>query len=161
MRALPWRGTMLGIAAACVVAVGIALVAQHRFDMQPCPWCILQRLIYLAIALVAIIAAWAAPRRARRGLGALVFVLAACGAAAAVWQHVVAAQQFSCNLTLADRVITVLRLETLVPPLFQVTASCAEAAASLLGVPFELWSLLLFASLGLAAFALARRPASR
>ena len=30
-----WRRGMLGIAAACVVAVGAALVGQYGFDMQP------------------------------------------------------------------------------------------------------------------------------
>jgi protein dithiol:quinone oxidoreductase len=145
-----WRRGMLGIAAACVVAVGAALLAQYRFDMQPCPWCILQRLIYLALALVCIAAALPDGRGPRLALGGLAFVLAGCGVAAAIWQHVVAAKQFSCNLTLADNIITALRLESLLPSLFQVTATCADAAVSLLGVPFEYWSLLLYALFGAA-----------
>ena len=32
---------LLAMAAVSVAAVGIALVSQHVFDMQPCPWCIL------------------------------------------------------------------------------------------------------------------------
>ena len=35
----------------CLAAVGVALVSQHVFDMQPCPWCVLQRVVFLAIAL--------------------------------------------------------------------------------------------------------------
>jgi len=145
-----WRRGMLGIAAACVVAVGGALLAQYAFDMQPCPWCILQRLIYLALALVCVAAALPDARGPRRVLGGLAFVLAGCGVAAALWQHVVAAKQFSCSLTLADNIITALRLESLLPSLFQVTATCADAAVSVLGVPFEYWSLLLFALFGAA-----------
>ena len=38
----------------CVAAVGAALITQHVYDMQPCPWCILQRLIFIVIALVAL-----------------------------------------------------------------------------------------------------------
>jgi disulfide bond formation protein DsbB len=149
---------MLGIAAVSIVAVGAALVAQYAFDMQPCPWCILQRVIYLALALVCIVAALPDARGARRALGALAFVLAGCGVAAAIWQHVVAAKQFSCSLTLADNIITALRLESLVPALFQVTATCADAAVSVLGVPFEYWSLLLFALLGAAVLRLTLAP---
>ena len=36
-------------------AVALALVTQHVFGMQPCPWCVLQRLIFVAISLAALI----------------------------------------------------------------------------------------------------------
>jgi len=87
----------------------------------------------------------------RKAFAAVVLVFAGLGVASAVYQHVIAAKQFSCNLTLADKIITALGLETLMPALFQVTASCAEAAVSMLGVPFEYWSLALFALLAAAA----------
>jgi len=57
MSAPSWRAGMLGIAIASLAAVGAALVAQHRFDMQPCPWCTLQRLIFLIVMMAAVIAA--------------------------------------------------------------------------------------------------------
>jgi disulfide bond formation protein DsbB len=155
-----WRRGMLGIAAACVVAVGAALVGQYGFDMQPCPWCILQRLIYLSLALVCIVAALVDGRGPRRALGGLALVLAGCGVAASIWQHVVAAKQFSCNLTLADNIITALRLESLLPALFQVTATCADAEVSMFGVPFEYWSLVLFVLLGAAIVRLTLQPSA-
>ena len=40
------------IALLCVAAVAVALVSQHVFGLRPCAWCVLQRLIYLAIAVV-------------------------------------------------------------------------------------------------------------
>lgn len=141
-RSLPSRW-LLVIAAACIAALGVALVAQHGYDMRPCPWCILQRLLYVLIALVCLLAAWGA-RPVRPALGAVALLLAVLGIVAAIYQHQVAAQQFSCGLTLADRIITALRLESLAPALFGVTASCADAAVSVFGVPFEYWSLALF-----------------
>jgi disulfide bond formation protein DsbB len=156
----PSNGTLLAIAALCIAGVGAALVAQYRFEMNPCPWCILQRVIYVVIALLCIAGALlpAATRKAFAG-GAL--LLALLGAAAAVYQHVVAAQQSSCNLTLADKVINALGLESLLPSLFQVTATCADAAVSVFGVPFEYWSLALFALLALMALRVLARPAAR
>ena len=49
-------------------AVGAALVSQHVFDMQPCPWCVLQRLIFVAIGAFAVLGlVWrGAGRRPRR-----------------------------------------------------------------------------------------------
>ena len=156
----PSRGALLAIAALCIAGVGAALIAQFRFDMNPCPWCILQRVIYLVIALLCIAGALlpSATRKAFAG-GALLFAL--LGAAAAVYQHVVAAQQSSCNLTLADRIINALGLESMLPALFQVTATCADAAVSVFGVPFEYWSLALFTLLALAALSVLRRRRGR
>jgi len=132
----------------CLAAVGAALVTQHVFDMQPCPWCILQRIIFLAIALVALLGVvWR--RRAGVMAAALAMdLLAASGVAAALWQHVVASSSASCNLTLADRIISFTGLDGLWPEIFSARASCAEAAATLFGVPYEFWSLATFAMLG-------------
>ena len=41
-----------GMAAACVAALALALVAQYVGHMEPCPWCVLQRVIYVVIAIV-------------------------------------------------------------------------------------------------------------
>jgi protein dithiol:quinone oxidoreductase len=145
------RQRLVAMAAACVAAVAAALVAQHGFDMQPCPWCILQRVIYLALAAVCVLAAALPSRALRVALSGLALVLALLGAASAIYQHVVAAKLASCNLTLADKIITALGIESLLPELFQVSATCADAAVSVLGVPFEYWSLALFALLALVA----------
>jgi disulfide bond formation protein DsbB len=131
-------------------AVGAALVSQHVFDMQPCPWCVLQRLIFVALALAALLGLLWRSLVGRRVAAALGIVLAALGAASALWQHAVAARSASCNLTLADRVIGALQLDALLPAVFAATASCADAAVQLLGLPYEYWSLALFSMLGLA-----------
>jgi protein dithiol:quinone oxidoreductase len=139
------------IAALCFAAVGAALVTQHGFDMQPCPWCVLQRLIFVAIGLVALIGLTWCSALGQRVLPFVLLLLSASGIAAALWQHFVAAASNSCNLTLADRIISGLRLDALLPDVFQATASCADAAVSLFGLPYEFWSLALFIAIDAAA----------
>ncbi|MBL8332559.1 MAG: disulfide bond formation protein B, partial [Rubrivivax sp.] len=97
------------------------------------------------------------------GLG-LVALLADAGLAAAVWQHFVAAEQASCSMTLADRIVGTLGLDERWPQVFMATATCAEAKVKLMGMPYEFWSGLLFGLIGLYApwrvafaFAKARR----
>jgi len=136
---------LAGTAIACVAAVGAALVSQHAFDMQPCPWCVLQRVIFLAIAIACVIGlAW----RSRAGLrvgATLGLLLALGGIAAALWQHFQAAASASCNLTLADKIVSRwLQLDQLLPDVFEARASCADAAVSLLRIPYDFWSLALF-----------------
>jgi disulfide bond formation protein DsbB len=63
----------------------------------------------------------------------------------------VAAASSSCNLTLADKIVSGLMLDGLLPDVFSPRASCADAAVDLLGLPYEFWSLGLFILIGAAA----------
>jgi disulfide bond formation protein DsbB len=139
------------IAALALAAVAFALVTQHALDMQPCPWCVLQRLIFLAIAAVALLGVVWRTRAGRMSAAIGVDLLSACGIAAALWQHFVAAASDSCNLTLADKIVSGSGLDRIAPDVFVARASCADAATTLLGVPYEFWSLALFVLLGSAA----------
>lgn len=134
---------LAGLALAGVAAVAAAYVSQHHFDMQPCPWCVLQRLIFLCISAFAVLALLL-PGLLRKLALVPVLLLALGGAAAALWQHFVAASAESCNLTLADRLMAATGLDALWPELFMATASCADAKVNLFGLPYEAWSLGLF-----------------
>src|SRR5262249_50888055 len=105
-----------------LAAVGAALVSQHVYDMDPCPWCVLQRLIFVAIAVAALLGlAWRRPAGRRTG-AVLALLLALGGIAAALWQHFYAAASSSCNLTLADKIMNATRLPTLLPEVFEPRA---------------------------------------
>ncbi len=152
---LTQRGGLLALSLLCFALVGAALVSQHVFDMQPCPWCILQRIIFLVIALLLLAGAFL-PGRAVFIVGSVAFALA--GITTALYQHFVAAKSSSCNLTLADKIISGLGLDKAVPAMFEVKASCADAAVDMLHVPYEFWSLGFFVVVAVAAtYTLSRR----
>jgi disulfide bond formation protein DsbB len=161
MNRLSPRLALAGLGLVCAASVAAALVAQHRFGMEPCPWCILQRLIFIAIAALSLLAAALPSGLLRRLLSALTVPLAGAGIAAALYQHFVAAQSASCALTFADKVIGFFGVDTRWPEIFEVRASCADAAVSVLGVPFEFWSLALFAIAGMVLLASAVTPNRR
>ena len=146
-------------------AVGLALVSQHVFQMQPCAWCTLQRLIYLLIGALALIA-WLRLRGRSRAtrLNVLALIAAALslyGVAVALYQHFVAARSQSCALSLADKLIKGANLDELAPWLFKATAYCSEANVPLFGLPYAIWSALLFVLLTFLALRAAWRPARR
>ena len=149
---------LAGTALVCIGAVAAALISQHVFDMQPCPWCVLQRVIYLAIALACGIGLLWRSRTGRLVSTTLALLLAFSGIAAALWQHFQAAASASCNLTLADKIVSgFLKLDSLLPDVFSPRASCADAAVNLLGVPYDFWSLALFIAIdGVLTLALIR-----
>lgn len=168
MRAAPLRtssgfwpgwgpGTGLALAAALAFGgVAAALVSQHVYGLQPCAWCVLQRLIHVLIGLAALAGLAWRTRAGRLVASGAVTVLALCGVAAALWQHLVAASSTSCRLTLADRIVNGLGLDGLAPEVFAARASCAEASVAMLGVPYAMWSLGLFVVLGALALHAAR-----
>ena len=133
--------TAVGVLA--FAAVGAAAVAQYMFDMQPCPWCVLQRFIYLVVGVLALLAAFAGGG-VRRGATGLALLAGLSGIASALWQQLYAASQASCDLTLAERITTALHLDRLLPQLFIAYASCADAAVNVIGIPFAVWSCAMF-----------------
>lgn len=153
----PWPFALIAIGAfAGVVA---ALVSQHVYGLEPCAWCVLQRLIFLLIGLASLLGlAWRRPAVARLA-AAVVMLLALAGVGSALWQHIVASKSASCNLTLADRIISGAGLDRLLPPVFEARASCADAAVSMLGVSYALWAALLFLLCAIAAVGAMRRTA--
>jgi protein dithiol:quinone oxidoreductase len=156
-RALGATPIFAAMAFACAAALGLALLGQYAFEMRPCPWCILQRLIFIVIGVVCLLGAFVGARAARLLLAIVTLVLALLGGAAALWQHGVAAKSSSCNLTLADKVLNALGVEALMPSLFQITANCADSAVRVLGIAFEHWSLALFVLLALGAASVLRK----
>ena len=167
MRHTPRLMVLLGLL--CLASLGVALVAQYQFGVKPCPWCILQRVLVMVLATVALVGgglAWGLKKSGRlrgaqiasRVLAVPVVVLALAGVVAATYQNAVASDSASCTMTVADRLIAATGLEDLWPEVFMITANCAEAHAyRLLGLPYEVWSGLLFAmALGVGLIALLR-----
>ena len=129
-------------------AVGLAAIAQYVFNMQPCPWCVLQRFIYIVVGVLALVAA-ALPGIARRLFIGLALLGTLSGIASALWQQLHAVNEASCDLSLAERIVSGLHLDSLVPQLFIAYASCGDAAVSVLGIPFAVWSCILYVILAL------------
>jgi disulfide bond formation protein DsbB len=138
------------VALAAFGGVAAALVSQHVYAMEPCAWCVLQRLVFMAIGAVALLGLLWPARVVRRLAAAIALLLALSGLASALWQHFVAAASASCNLTLADRIVSGTGLDGLLPDVFAPRASCADAAVDLLGIPYAFWAAALFVLCGMA-----------
>lgn len=157
MTAVSRQRLLLACALLSFAAVGAALVSQYVFDMLPCAWCVLQRLIFIVLGVVCLIGALR-PRLARSAAGAGVAV-AVIGIAAAWYQHTVAAHLFSCDQTFADHFMVKSGLDGALPSLFGIMAGCMEARIELLGLEYVFWSLGLFVILAVLLLRAALRPA--
>lgn len=148
----PDQRAQLYIASISLLAVLVALISQHVYDMQPCAWCVTQRMLYLLIAAIGLIGSRGQATRKRNAVSlALILTVALAGMTAAIYQAQVAAQSFSCAQSFADQLMTKTGLESTLPWLFGIYASCMDARITLFGIEYAYWSLALFVLIAMAA----------
>lgn len=125
----------------CFIFVGIALVSQHVYNYQPCAWCVFQRIIFLVIGFFALAGFII---KTNRATPFLTMLLSCAGMFVTTYQYFVASKSFSCSQSFAEKFITSLELDKLIPGLFEIRAMCADASIPLLGISFEVWSYLAY-----------------
>ncbi len=168
MTTLSWpsrRHSYQGVVAACGTLLAFGLYLEHQLGLEPCPLCIVQRLLFLLVAAAAIGATWREPDSVgeRCWASALAFS-ASLGAATAMrqlWlQHLPPEQVPPCAPGL-DYMLEVLPLRDILPLLLAGDGSCADVQWSWLGLSIPGWSLLAFASFALCGIAGALRLAPK
>jgi disulfide bond formation protein DsbB len=142
------RNLLLAIAAVSLALVGAALYLQHAKDMLPCPLCVIQRYLYLGIAIFSLVGAFSGKIKAGAGLA----LLCALGGLGVVGKHlyVLAHPGFSCGIDPMETVLNKIPTATLLPGLFRADGLCEAAQETVFGLNVPQWSAVWFAILTLA-----------
>lgn len=140
---------LAGCALLCFGLLAVVEVVQHVFGVQPCAWCVLQRLIFLVAGVVCALTAFVGARAPRIAGIVLADLLAVAGFVTALYLQFVASHSESCVATLADKIIMALSLHEIAPWMFMPYAPCNEANPSLMGLPLAVWSAIGFVTLSL------------
>lgn len=134
------------LAVGCLGLVGTGMVIQELDSIQPCPLCIFQRLLYLVIALWALLGL-VLPRAHRAAL-VLTGLTALGGVATAgyqTWLQWVNDPALECSYTdpnLIERLVD--WLGTRLPSLFLATGFCSSRDWTLFDLSMANWSLICF-----------------
>ena len=150
------RKILLLIAAVSLALVGAALYLQHAKDMLPCPLCIIQRYLFLGVAIFSLVGAFADKVKVWTGVA----LLSALGGLGVAGKHlyVLAHPGFSCGIDPMETVLNKIPSATLLPYVFRADGLCEAALDDVLGLSVPQWSALWFVILGLAlVWVLARR----
>ena len=151
----------------CAALLAYAIHAQYDLLADPCPLCILQRVAFIAIGVVALVGALHNPKsaRGRRFYGVLAFAAAATGAAIAlrhVWlQHLPADQVPACGPGLSYMLESMPSYFDVLKKVLQGSGECAEINWTFLGFSMPEWTLLCFVLLGVGALVAGFRRAGR
>jgi len=139
----------------CAGMIGFALYLQHVQGQEPCPLCILQRIAWVALGGIFLVAAVHGPGRIGAIVyGVLLFVVAGIGTGIAgrhVWlQHLPKDQVPACGPDL-DFMLRQFPLSETLQKVLSGSGECAETGWTFLGLSIAGWSLLGFVLI--AAFA--------
>lgn len=153
----------LGFTAATLVAGSLILTAW--LDLHPCHLCIFQRLLFMKLAALGLLAYFLTGGWVRLA-GILTLLISATGLGVATYQSWLQAQppgSISCmggEPGLIERLVEWLGQKA--PELFLATGFCEETELSILGLSLANWALLSFATFFFVAlWALYNKPAIR
>ena len=144
---LPGRriGNVIGFLA-CAGMMAFALYAQHVLLLEPCPLCVLQRVVVISLGIVFLIAALHGPHGPGRAVYAtLIGAVALTGIGVAGWhtylQHLPAGETPSCGPGL-DYLLDNFPLSDALRMVFQGSGECAKIVWQFLGLSMPEWVLI-------------------
>lgn len=142
------RSLFLGGFFICVALMVTALTMQHVLKLDPCPLCILQRVLVIALGAVLLLAALHDPRRVgRRVYGVLIVVFGVLGIIVAgrhVWlQNLPADQVPECGPGL-EYLLNAFPLSEALSLVFRGSGECADVQWVFLGLTIPGWTLVIF-----------------
>lgn len=142
------RAVLLAVA---TLAVGLVLAAvwlSEWLGLNACPLCIFQRVEYLVVALLALLAVLHRALLAVRFFSVLGVLVALAGAVTALWQtrlQLFPDPSLECSYTdpnLIERIVDWLGMQW--PELFLATGLCSSKEWELFGLSMANWSALMF-----------------
>ena len=141
---LPARILFLALFLVSFALLGFGLVLQHVVGLHPCPMCVMQRMAFIVIGILALIAAIHGPQRTgQRVYATLIAIAALVGASIAArqtWLQLDPPPFPECgpglgfmlgNFSLADAL----------PMIFRGSGDCSAVEWSFLGLSIANWSL--------------------
>jgi disulfide bond formation protein DsbB len=157
MHMLTPRWFFAATACTCVALLAYGYYLQFHDGLEPCPMCIFQRLCYMAVAAVGIVATVHGPQRLAATLyAALALGFAGVGAGIAgrqVWlQHLPPERVPECGPGL-EFMLEVYPLLDVIRTALRGTGECASVNWTFLGGSIALWSMVCFGTLMLAQVA--------
>ena len=138
----------------CLLSVGLlsfGLYLQHEVGLEPCPMCVMQRYIWVVIALVALLGALTPGQAAVWIVGGWLLVLTTGGAYVAgrqSWLQWYPPEAVSCGRDFYG-IVETFPLHQALPMIFRGSGDCTAVDWTFLGGSIANWSFICFALSGL------------
>jgi len=137
----------------CAFMMAVALYMEHAMALEPCPLCILQRVMVIAVACVALVAAIHGPDingiKVYAGLSILTAVIGGAISLRQLWLQSLPEDEVpACGASL-DYLLDVFPLTEVLTMVLSGDGTCAEVVWQFLGISIPGWTLIGFIGLAL------------
>ena len=140
----------------CTSLLGFGLYLEHIVGLEPCPLCVFQRIAYIIVGLIALIAAIHNPRKLfERIYSGLILITSLCGAGIAgrqIWlQHLPEDKIPKCGPGL-EYMLDTFPFTDALRMILSGSGECAEVQWTFLSLSIAEWSIVCFTCLTIACF---------
>jgi disulfide bond formation protein DsbB len=151
----PFRVQCLAGFIICAALYSYALYVQFALDIEPCPMCIFQRIVFIIMGIVFLVGAIQNPRdNGRKIYGWILLLMAFIGAGIAarhIWVQHQPPDPFAGCAPGWNYMISNFPLGKTLRMAFTGSADCAQITWTFLGLSMPVWTLLCYVLLGAAA----------
>lgn len=136
------RQVLYAISSISFALIAVALYLQHAMEMRPCPLCVIQRYMFVAIGVCTLVGAISGKVRE----GTILALLAAFGGLYTVGKHlyVIANPGFSCGIDPMETMLNKFPTAEYLPWLFRADGLCEGATDAIMGLGIPQWAALWF-----------------
>jgi disulfide bond formation protein DsbB len=138
------KTVLLATAIASFALIGVALYLQLVLNMLPCPWCVVQRYIFIDIGVIALVSAFFPANKMKFGTG-LGLLSSLSGVGVAAWHVWIQAHpSVSCGIDPLETSLNTFFTAKLLPTLFFANGECTAEYPPILGMTVPQCALLWF-----------------
>ena len=145
------RAIFLLVFLGCASLVSYALYLQLVKNLLPCPLCVVQRVAYWLVGLIALLAFFHSPGTiGRRIYSGMMAVFAFTGAVVALRQSwlVRYPEAFECGISPEEKFLNALPIAQWWPSMFEANGDCADVTWEFALLTLPDWSAIFFVALG-------------
>lgn len=140
------------IALLAFVLLGVAFYMEYEMGLEPCPLCMLQRIMFFGVGLVSLCSALTANAKVRKVSAWFVVVLSLMGAALAIrhlyLQHLPAEELPAC-LPGLSYMFEVFPWQEIMQAMIMGTGECGDVVWTFLGLSIPGWTLVAFVGMAI------------
>lgn len=148
------------VAFAAFALLAVAFYMEYQMGLEPCPLCMLQRIVFFCVGVVSLVSALTASEKARKVFAWIVVVLSFAGAALAIrhlYLQSLPTDELPACLPGLSYMFEVFPWQEIMQAMVMGTGECGDVVWTFLGISIPGWTLVAFVGMAIINIVIALR----
>ena len=148
------------VAFAAFALLAVAFYMEYQMGLEPCPLCMLQRIVFFCVGVVSLVSALSASEKARKVFSWVVVVLSFAGAALAIrhlYLQSLPMDELPACLPGLSYMFEVFPWQEIMQAMVMGTGECGDVVWTLFGLSIPGWTLVAFVGMAIVNIVIALR----